>query len=708
MRLAWISGVALASVALLTPACGDDVPDPSGDGSTGPTTGPDDTGPSDGTATDTGTADDTAGEVVPIDVEPGCDPLVPSVCAFPFPSMAHLEADDTTETGFRIAMPAEVLPPNVTDPELFMAWLAEADGFSRAVSFSALFPDAELDTSNFTDPFDLAPSLEVSAPVQVFDLATGARIPVWIELERRGQTPDEQALIIRPMTGLPFGGRVAIVVTDTLRYTDGSVPEASPAFAALRDGQSTDADVVESRRADFETMFETVGAAGVPRESIILAWQTVIASEAVAQEPLPAVIAAATAAIEGEAPSYTITQCKSDEQADADDHGCTLPGGLADETWRRLFGTVDLPNYIGDDGRIRLDDDGNAIQNGTFEADFVVNIPDSLKDAPAGSGMIVNFGHGLLVEPATYLDDDGNSNGQVVLSNEMGAVFIGTRWSGLSSTEAIAAAALVQDFSTAAELHDLLVQGVANQVLMVPFMRDTLANDPLLALPDGSATIINPDEVGYTGISQGGIMGTTLLAVSPYVQSGVLHVPSAGYAHLLPHSADFGLFQNLVDGAVPDLNDQQVFFAVGQRLFDGGDPINFVQDLVDEPATDLGPKHALWQCAIGDTVAPWYGCDMMVRTGGFAQVAPAVREVYGIETVEAPTGPGSSALHYYDPQLGDPQLRTDAPEDVGAHGSIRRNEEVHRQIIDFLDPDAPGTIVNHCGGACVVDPAPTG
>lgn len=700
MRLRWIVLTTLAS----TPAaCGDDTPGQDGGGTTEGTTA-DDTGSGDAT----GTADDTGSEPVHIDVEPGCDPLVPSVCAFPFPSMAHLEVDDTTETGFRVAVPEQALPANVLNPEPFVAWLAEADGFSRAIAFSAVFPDAALDTSNFSDPHDLAPSVEATAPVQVFDLATGQRIPTWTEIERRGQTPDQQALIIRPMVGLPFGSRVAIVITDALKYTDGSVPESSPAFAALRDGQITDADIVESRRADFETMFETVGAAGVPRESIILAWQTVIASEAKAQEPLPAVIAAATAAIEAEAPTYEITQCKTDEQADADAFGCIMPADLADETWRRVSGKVNLPNYIGDDGRIHLDDGGNAIQNGTFEADFLVNIPDSLKAAPAGSGMIVNFGHGLLVEPATYLDDDGNTSGQVVLADKMGAVFIGTRWSGLSSTEGLQAAALAQDFTNAAQLHDMLVQGVANQVLMIPFMRDTLANDPLLATPDGSATIVNPDEVGYTGISQGGIMGTTLMAVSPYIKSGVMHVPSAGYDHLLPHSADFGLFQDLIDGAVPDLNQQQVFFAIGQRLFDGGDPINFVQDLVAEPTTDLGPKNALWQCAVGDTVAPWYGCDMMVRTAGMSQVAPAVREIYGIDTFEVPTAPGSSGLHYYDPQLGDPELRTDAPEDVGAHQSIRRNDEVHQQIIDFLDPDAAGTIVNHCDGACVVDPAPTG
>ena len=83
-------------------------------------------------------------------------------------------------------------------------------------------------------------------------------------------------------------------------------------------------------------------------------------------------------------------------------------------------------------------------------------------------------------------------------------------------------------------------------------------------------------------------------------------------------------------------------------------------------------------------------------------------EIYDIDVVPTPTGPGSSALTYYDPQLGDPELRTDAPENVGAHQGIRRNEEVLLQAVDFFDPAAPGTIVNHCDGPCVVNSAPTG
>ncbi len=687
----------------LATACGDDGGSDDAADTTAGTTGT-----ATGTTAPTGTADDSTGGVVTIDEQPGCDPLVPEVCAYPFPSMRQLTEDASTATGHRVALTPEVVPSNASDVGGIVDWLGESDGFPRSTRFVALFAEQALDRSNFPDPLTLEQSLEATSPVQVFDLATGERVPVWADVELRGTTPAEQPLVIRPMIGLPPGSRVAVVITDALHYADGSVPTSSPAFAALRDGVPTDSDSVEAQRADFDAMFATVEAAGVPRSSIVLAWEAVIASREVGQQPLPAVIAAASEALAAAAPTYTISSCKSDEMADVMSLGCTMPGGMDAHTWRRVFGTVEFPNYLGADGRIALDDDGVPVQNGTFTAEFVVNIPQSLKAAAPGDALLVEFGHGLLAEPADYIDDDGNVHGQVELADEMGAIFVGTRWSGLSSTDLATAAALVEDLNGAPAFHDLLVQGITNQAMMIPFARDVLAADPLLATADGAGSLVDPDKVGYTGISQGGIFGTTLMAVSPDVQTGVLHVPSSGYNHLLPFSPLFASFQTLLDISLPDLHEQQIFFALAQRMFDGGDPINFAEDLVTNPATPLGAKNVLFQCSIGDTVAPWFGCDMLVRTAGVPELMPSVRPVFGLATLDAPSAAGSSALQYYDAQLGDPPLRNDMLEDVGAHGGIRRNEQVHLQTIDFLDPGAPGTATNHCGGPCVIDSVPTG
>jgi len=152
---------------------------------------------------------------------------------------------------------------------------------------------------------------------------------------------------------------------------------------------------------------------------------------------------------------------------------------------------------------------------------------------------------------------------------------------------------------------------------------------------------------------------------------------------------------------VSNRREQQLVFVLAQPWFDIADPINYI-DMLSGSAN----KNCLWQCAVGDLLAPWFGCDMLMRTGGFPQAAPVIDEIYGVDTIDTPTEAGTSALQYFDPQLGVSPLANNAIEDNGAHKALRRNDEVHFQIMDYVDPSAPGTVVNHCDGPCIIDPEP--
>jgi hypothetical protein len=651
-----------------------------------------------------------------IEEQPGCDPLVPHVCAYPMPSMHFMEDDPTTATGHRVAVTAEAAPANAREAQGLLDWINQADGVSRITSFTTVFPDAPLDTSNLPTPFDLEASMGPESPVQLIDMDTGERIPVWAEIEQRGATPAEQALVLRPMRGMPFGHRVAAVITDTLRHQDGAVPASPPAFAALRDGRPTDSDSIERRRPSFDTLFALLEAQGMSRDRVVLAWQAVVLSRETAQDALPAMVELAAAGVDTNAPELTITACYSHAEEDRDPLGldCALDDPRTDAplnplTWRRIFGEVALPNFLGPDGRVTRDAAGQPVQQGTVHAEFVVNVPASLRGAGEGAAPLVTFGHGLLMDPGFYIADDDDYNGQMVLADRLGAIFIGTRWTGLSSTDLGQAAGVILDPDTAPAFADTLMQGIVHQILMVPFVEHALMHHPLLSADDGSGSLVDPTRLGYTGISQGGIYGTTLMALSPYVQTGVLHVPASGYVHLLPHSTEFATFQALLDAQVPDLHEQQVFFAFGQRVFDAGDPINHIAHVVDDPLTPLGPKNALWQCAVGDMLAPWFGCDALMRTGGIPTADPEVWPVWGLDPISTPTAPGASALQYFDPQLGVPELTTADPQSFGAHTALRRNDEIHAQheaFFAFDDPPAAGTIIDPCDGPCVIDPVP--
>lgn len=660
--------------------------------------------------------------------EGDCDPLVGSVCAHPFPSMFYMQPDEGTATGWRTRYNTEIMPANIEGDVQTLLDFLDDDGVANVTPFVTVIEGGRVDPDIFSTPHDPAPSMMPDAPVQIFDLDTGERVPVWTEVERRGESPDQRPLIIRPLKAMSYGHRVAVVITDSVRFEDGSTPEPTAAFAALRDGTPTEDVGVEFRREAFEEMFTAVEAAGVPRDKIILAWQAVVISDAEAKGPLPAMVQIATAAAETEPFAYEIAGCISDDADMRPELGCALDQSalpIEDETewinteddgyplwdadWRRIYGTVELPWFLDENNRVVLDEAGLPVIQGTRPAKFVVQIPDSARGAAPGTVPIVTFGHGLLARPQDYIADDLSTAGQIQLADKMGAIFVGTYWLGLSGDDLNLAAGVAVDLSTAPAFSDILSQGMVNQILMTPFVRRVLSQDDLLQTPDGEGSLVHPEHAMYTGISQGGIFGTTFMALSPYIKTGVQHVPTAGYSHALPHSAQFGAFQMIIDNVAPDMNDQAMLFTLLQRVFDAADPINYMHNIAAEPLTDLGAKENIWQCAIGDVDAPWYGCEMMIRSAGFPQLGPTVREVYGVEVVDAPTAPGANVLQYFDPGLGLPELRSDMRFDTGAHGSIRRNDEVHQQTMRFLDVDEPGVAINPCGGEpCAITPAPNG
>ncbi len=642
--------------------------------------------------------------------QPGCDMLVPEHCAFPFPSMRFMQEDTSTATGFRVAMTREALPPSLQSEDIALTEINRADGWSRVIPFSTVFPDEDLDDTNLPGPRNLEASLEPDSPVQLIDLDTGERIPVWGDIERRGAGPAQRALVLRPMLGIPYGHRVAAVVTDSLRYASGATPVPPEGFRRIRDDEPTGIETLENRRASFETLFETLDGLGVARERVLLAWRTVINSRESAQGALPNMIRIAADAFAESAPSFSITRCVAADEADHTAFGCTADdegSTLNPLTWRRIYATVEMPSFLGDDERIAFDSEGLPTIQGTFTADLVINVPASVRDS-GEPAPIVTFGHGLLATPDTYLTDDRGNHGQMVLADRLGAIFIGTRWSGLATDDLGRAGGVISDFDTMPALGDRLAQGVVNTVLISPMVTQVMRDEPLLSR--GASSLVDPDRVAYTGISQGGIIGTTYLALTPFVRTGVLHVPSAGYANLLPHSPEFTPFKALLDLSVRNKNDQQILFTLAQRFFEhGGDPINYMEHIVDEPLTELGAKNALWQCAEGDLKAPWFGCDAMIRTGGFAQTDPTVREIFGVPAVSLPSAPGTSMLQYYDPGLEIIELSTENTESNNAHQAIRRNSEVHAQIeayFSFEDPSAEGTVINPCDGACNVTPVP--
>ena len=73
-----------------------------------------------------------------------CDPIDPSLCAFPFPSAFFMVDDDTTESGYRIAFGDTTLPMNANDVQPSPRYWNERDGFSPLTPIMTHFPEVDI------------------------------------------------------------------------------------------------------------------------------------------------------------------------------------------------------------------------------------------------------------------------------------------------------------------------------------------------------------------------------------------------------------------------------------------------------------------------------------------------------------------------------------------------------------------------------------
>ena len=206
---------------------------------------------------------------------PGCDRLDDAACLLPFPSDAFTRADRDTDTGLRLHFDASQMPRNSAGLPIDPAPFNALDGFSPGSVILTRVPGldtpAALARTNPVGLSDLSRYRARRAPVLVLDARTGERQLIWVELDSDPGNDADRLLEIHPAKNLREGRRYVVVLRN-LRRADGSRIAASPAFAALRDGDRP------GRR--YDRIFRTLRHAGVQRDrSLFLAWDFTVASE---------------------------------------------------------------------------------------------------------------------------------------------------------------------------------------------------------------------------------------------------------------------------------------------------------------------------------------------------------------------------------------------------------------------------------------------
>jgi hypothetical protein len=507
-----------------------------------------------------------------------CDPLVPDFCGYPFPSNVYTVEDSTTATGRRVRFGAEMLRGNDSRPWDY------SDGFSAGTPILTYLPGAS--GNELGGPANIEQSLTESSPSILLDAETGELVPHWAKIDTRARGPEERSTMIRPAVRLRDDARY-IVAFRGLTNDDGQVIEASQAFAALRDETESEDESVEARRALYRNIFSKLEEKGWTRGDLQIAWDFNTASDANNTAWLLHMRDTAFELIEERGGfEYTITE----EEASTDEEAID-PENIA----YRIFGTFKVPLFMSSPkpgSLLLLDENEMPIVNEEMpwaDIPFEVLIPQSATETAAP---IVEYGHGLFGE-----GDQIESGNFRSFMNEYNYIFVGADLQGMSSPDADAVrdALTSGTLSGAQTMWDRLHQGFLNHLVLLRMMKTTFAQD------ETYGQFVKGDEAYYYGISQGGIMGSVILALSSDVERGALGVMGMPYSLLVfRNNGGFDEFLTAIRLYYPDRRTNQLLIAMAQMPWDRVEPMGYAHHVTENTLPGVNPKEVLMRSAIGD------------------------------------------------------------------------------------------------------------
>jgi len=542
-----------------------------------------------------------------------CDPIDPARCMLPFPNNYFTRPDATSATGLRINFEQAAMPADKNGVHIDPTEWNRNDGFSPGQSITATVPgldnQAAFDQSGIVPITNMADYARADQPVVVINATTGARQLIWAEMDSSAGSPANTSLIIRPGKNWQEGQRY-IVALRNLKKADGSAITASPGFRAYRDNQipASANKVIKDRKPAMEDIFAKLGAAGIARGDLDLAWDFTVASAGNIAGRMLAIRNDAFAqlgdtdlanqTVEGHAPAFTAT---------ATDYSPAEDSQFA----RKVSGTFQVPCYLtspgcaqggtfnyaaGDTSADRL-----PVQNGTFTASYTCRIPRDTEggDIVTGARGVI-YGHGLL--------GSQNEVGQGQISDMSFAhktIYCATDWYGMASSDIGTVAGILNNLGLFPRLADRVQQGMLaflymGRLLAAPAAQGGFASSP--AFQNGSGTPVNQaaGRIYYDGNSQGGIIGGAVVAVSPDLDRGTLGVLGMNYSTLLQRSTDFSNYAKVLYGAYPDTLDRQLYLSMMQMLWDRAESNGYAEHMTTNPYPNTPPHEVLLHAAFGD------------------------------------------------------------------------------------------------------------
>jgi pimeloyl-ACP methyl ester carboxylesterase len=520
-----------------------------------------------------------------------------------------------------------------------------------------------------------ADSASADSPVLLVRVSDGALTPVLAEVDANTDDLEDQALILRPQVALDPSEAYVVLLRDGLRTPAGEPHTPSEAFRALRDELPTDSEVVEGMREEAAVVNGVIADLGLDPGEVVLGWSFHTRSAERLVGPLLAMhdITAAAALT-----SWTPV---------SDSH---------DGENRLIEGTIEVPDFLGEGGRIALDEGGAPVVQGSREVEFLVTIPDTVVEPRP----VMLFGHGFFSAKEETTWSSLQHSLQPWAFSAVSTDFIGFNEDDLVTT----LGALTGDLEALQSVMDQQLQSHTHFTALARLVREQLADDISEDRGAGAFSPLDGDRLHYLGISNGGTQGAVILAASPEIDRGALVVPGGAWSHMLQRAVQWTTMGGIISEKYRDPLELQLVLALTQQMLDPADALNYVEGLDDTPFEGRSQKAVTLHMAVGDCQVSNMVTEWVALAAGVPLVTPSAREIWGLTTVEAPE-PGRedlrSALFVYDEGY-DPLPESNLPptEDNGAHETIRYLDAYRDQVGAFLET---GAVVQVCEGACDPD-----
>ena len=574
----------------------------------------------------------------PVRAALGCDPIDPSMCLLPYPNDFFTKPDPSTATGLRLHIRSIDTPRNQAGQPIVTTDWNRLDGFSPGSPIVTYVPGMD-NPSAFakTDPptnIDIARSFDADSPIVLLDADTGQRWPIWAELDRsvdlNGNPPpaSQTALIIRPARNLTEGDRY-IVALRGLRDSSGNPIAAQAPFAAFIAGGGRPA----SRQAYYnQHIFPQLQAAGIPRDSLYLAWDfTVAGADSLAgtalwmRDDALAKLGDTTpgdGVVQGSAPRFVIDSVTQRVPCSISigvpPVSCsTSPQQLDPRVYAHVQGYVLVPCYLNAPGcppgsrfayltpNSRLP---TPIPGNTMAANFECNIPIGAKDGQRFSPML--NGHGLFGTADQVNSDEMYSMGQY------GLMACATDEIGMSEYDIPNAVASITNISQFPSISDRLQQALINFIYLGRDLINPQGFCTSTAFQVNGKCVIDTSHLYYEGGSQGAIFGGALTAIDPDFTRASLNVAGMDYGLLLTRSSDFPEFSQVLYRTYPNPLVRQFLYSFIQDLWDQGEADGYAEHMTEDPLPGTPPHQVLMTVAFGDHQVTNWASEIEARTIG--------------------------------------------------------------------------------------------